>query len=153
MATLAGIALLALGSGRQAQAQLAYALIGRAAPDFALHAVIGSNARLSEHRGEVVVLSFWSSRCTPCRSQLAALNRSLATYRSAGLTMFGIGVDDDPVQAREFARSAAVSSTFVRSAVAAMCVADPVMTVAREACAPTPFSMRCVWPWITRTRR
>jgi len=41
-----------------------------------------------------VVLSFWSSRCTPCRTQLAALNRSLATYHSAGLAMFGIGVDD-----------------------------------------------------------
>ena len=103
------LALLSLGGRREAAAQLTYALIGHSAPDFALHAVVGGNARLSEHRGDVVVLSFWSSRCTPCRSQLAALNRSLATYRSAGLTMFGIGVDDDPVQARDFARSAAVS--------------------------------------------
>ena len=85
-----------------------YALIGQSAPDFALHAAVGGNARLSEHRGEVVVLSFWSSRCTPCRTQLSALNRSLSTYRSAGLAMFGIGVDDDPAQALEFARSAGV---------------------------------------------
>src|SRR6201998_872363 len=100
---------MALGGQRVAHSQLSYALIGQAAPDFALHAAVGGNARLSEHRGDVVVLSFWSSRCTPCRTQLAALNRSLATYRSAGLTMFGIGVDDDPVQARDFARSAQVS--------------------------------------------
>ncbi len=91
-----------------AQAEAPYPLIGRSAPDFALHAAVGGNARLSEHRGEVVVLSFWSSRCTPCRTQLAALNRSLGTYRSAGLAMFGIGVDDDPAQALEFARSAGV---------------------------------------------
>jgi peroxiredoxin len=103
------VVLTALGGSLASQAQLTYALIGRSAPDFALHAAVGGNARLSEHRGDVVVLSFWSSRCTPCRTQLTALNRSLATYRSAGLTMFGIGVDDDPVQARDFARSAQVS--------------------------------------------
>ena len=98
-----------LAGAALAQAQQPYALIGQAAPDFALRAAAGGNARLSEHRGEVVVLSFWSSRCAPCRTQLAALNRSLATYRSAGLAMYGIGVDDDPAQARDFARSASVS--------------------------------------------
>jgi len=85
-----------------------YALLGQTAPDFALHAVVGDNVRLSEHRGEVVVLNFWSSRCTSCRTQLAALNRSFATYRSAGLSIYGVGVDDDPVQSRDFARSARV---------------------------------------------
>ncbi|HXI66357.1 MAG TPA: TlpA disulfide reductase family protein [Steroidobacteraceae bacterium] len=85
-----------------------YALLGRVAPDFALHAAAGDTVRLSEHRGEVVVLSFWSSRCTSCRTQLTALNRSFATYRSAGLAMYGVGVDDDPTQARDFARAARV---------------------------------------------
>jgi peroxiredoxin len=103
------VAVMALACGLAVQAQPPYALIGQSAPDFALHAAVGGNARLSEHRGEVVVVSFWSSRCTPCRTQLAALNRSLTTYHSAGLAMFGIGVDDDPAQAREFARSASVS--------------------------------------------
>jgi len=103
------VAVMALGCGLAVPAQPPYALIGQSAPDFALHAAVGGNARLSEHRGEVVVVSFWSSRCTPCRTQLAALNRSLTTYHSAGLAMFGIGVDDDPAQAREFARSASVS--------------------------------------------
>ena len=102
----------ALGLTLAAAAALAaeppYALVGRAAPDFALHAAAGDNVRLSEHRGEVVVLSFWSSRCTSCRTQLAALNRSFATYRSAGLSIYGVGVDDDPVQSRDFARSARV---------------------------------------------
>ena len=85
-----------------------YPLIGRSAPDFALHAAAGNNVRLSEHRGEVVVLSFWGSRCTPCRTQLAALNRSFATYRSAGLSIYGVGVDDDPARSEDFARSAHV---------------------------------------------
>ncbi|HEY1875522.1 MAG TPA: TlpA disulfide reductase family protein [Steroidobacteraceae bacterium] len=100
-----------------------YALLGQAAPDFALHAVAGENVRLSEHRGEVVVLSFWSSRCTSCRTQLAALNRSLATYASAGLSVYGVGVDDDPVQAQEFARSAGVGFALLL---------DPAKTVSRS---------------------
>jgi len=32
-----------------------YALLGTRRPDFALHAVSGSNVRPSEHRGDVVV--------------------------------------------------------------------------------------------------
>ena len=100
-----------------------YALLGHEAPDFALHAAAGENVRLSEHRGEVVVLSFWSSRCTSCRTQLAALNRSFATYRSAGLSIYGVGVDDDPVQSQEFARSAGVAFALLL---------DPAKTVSRS---------------------
>jgi peroxiredoxin len=102
------VAALCLAGVYAAAAQQPYRLLGQAAPDFALRAVAGGNVRVSEHRGEVVVLSFWSSRCTPCRTQLASLNRSFATYRSAGLVMYGVGVDDDPNQALAFARSAAV---------------------------------------------
>jgi peroxiredoxin len=90
-----------------------YALIGAAAPDFALHAARGGNVRLSEHRGEVVVLSFWSSRCSGCRTQLTALSRSLATYRSAGLKIYGVGVDDDAAKALSFAKSADVDFTLL----------------------------------------
>ena len=106
-----------------AAAEPPYRLLAQAAPDFALHAVAGDNVRLSEHRGEVVVLSFWSSRCTSCRTQLAALNRSLATYASAGLSVYGVGVDDDPVQAQEFARSAGVAFALLL---------DPAKTVSRS---------------------
>ena len=91
-----------------AQAAAPYRLLGREAPDFALHALVGSNVRLSEHRGEVVVLSFWGSRCSPCRMQLAALDQSLKTYSTVGLRVFGIGVDDDPTRSLEFAKGQSV---------------------------------------------
>jgi peroxiredoxin len=90
-------------------ADTSYALLAHAAPDFALHAIAGGNVRLSEHRGDVVILSFWGSRCTPCRAQLAALNRTLGTYRSAGLQVYGINVDDDQSRALAFAHGEAVT--------------------------------------------
>jgi peroxiredoxin len=98
-----------LGAGTAAPAQRSYGLIARAAPDFTLHAIAGGNVRLSEHRGEVVVLSFWSSGCGTCRRQLDALNQSLATYRSAGLEVYGVGLDDVPAHAAEYARGVPVA--------------------------------------------
>jgi peroxiredoxin len=85
-----------------------YALLGHEAPDFALRAVNGHNVRLSEHRGDVVVLSFWGSRCGQCRMQLAALDKSFKTYHSAGLQVFGVNVDDDQGGALEFAHTQAL---------------------------------------------
>jgi peroxiredoxin len=104
-------------------ADSSYALLAQAAPDFALHAIAGGNVRLSEHRGDVVILSFWGSRCTPCRAQLAALNRTLGTYRSAGLQVYGINVDDDQSRALAFAHGEAVTFPLLL---------DPQKTVSRN---------------------
>jgi len=112
-----------LGAGSAlAWAVAAYSLLAAPAPDFALRAFGGGNVRLSEHRGEVVVLSFWSSGCGPCPAQLATLDRSFATYHSAGLQMYGIGVDDDAGHARDFAGAQRVGFALL---------ADPDKTVSR----------------------
>jgi peroxiredoxin len=92
-----------------AMAAAPYPLIGREAPDFALHALVGNNVRLSENLGDVVVVTFWGSRCGPCATQLDALNRSLATYQSVGLRVFGVSVDDDQGRALEYAKGQSVS--------------------------------------------
>jgi peroxiredoxin len=95
----------AAGVSTAVWAATAYSLIAAQAPDFALRAYAGGNARLSEHRGDVVVLSFWNSSCNPCGSQLEALDRSFSTYGSAGMQVFGISVDDNQLRAREFAQA------------------------------------------------
>lgn len=81
------------------------ATVGDLAPDFALPAAAGGNVRLSEHRGEVVLLTFWSSRCAVCVAQLAALGELQTTYRSAGLVTLAVSVDDDLTRATRFAKS------------------------------------------------
>jgi len=92
-----------------AMAASPYPLLGREAPDFALHALVGSNVRLSESLGDVVVVTFWGSRCGPCGMQLGALNRSLSTYSSVGLRVFGISVDDDQGRALDYAKGQSVA--------------------------------------------
>jgi peroxiredoxin len=53
----------------------------------------GSVFRLSEHRGEVVVLSFWASWCGPCRREAPLLSR----LRRRGTTVIGLSVEDRPL--------------------------------------------------------
>jgi peroxiredoxin len=84
-------------------------LIGHAAPDFALPAVAGSNVRLSEYRGQPVIVSFWSSKCGGCTRQLEALNRLYATYRSSGLVVLAVSIDDNLVRAQQYARARGTS--------------------------------------------
>ncbi len=43
-------------------------LTGAEAPDFVLKSTAGENLRLSEYRGEIVMLSFWATWCGDCRA-------------------------------------------------------------------------------------
>ncbi|MCA9608394.1 MAG: TlpA family protein disulfide reductase [Myxococcales bacterium] len=45
----------------------------RTAPDFALQAADGSTWRLSEHRGKVIVMNFWTVTCGPCMEEMPSL--------------------------------------------------------------------------------
>jgi len=93
-----------------------YDLAGKPAPDLVARGVTGGNVRISEHRGEVVVVSFWSGSCNTCRAQLSALDRIAKTYASAGLTVIGVNLDDDLPRAEKFARSQSVNFPLLISA-------------------------------------
>jgi len=82
-----------------------YELRGQPAPDLVARGLSGENVRVSEHRGEVVVVSFWSGTCNTCRAQLEALNRIATTYGTAGLVVIGVNLDDNVARAEKFARA------------------------------------------------
>jgi peroxiredoxin len=80
-------------------------LIGHEAPDFTARAMGGGNMRLSEHRGEVVLVGFWTSWCGTCRDYLERLERLRGTYSSAGLIVLGVSLDDDQRKAQGLAQA------------------------------------------------
>jgi len=92
LAVLSALAVLAL-SGRDAAAALP--AIGAAAPDFASRSDSGRNVRLSELRGQVVLINFWASWCNPCRQELPLLNKIYAQYRATGFVLLAVNVDDN----------------------------------------------------------
>jgi peroxiredoxin len=73
---------------------------GQPAPDFALKSSAGANQRLSEWRGEVVVLSFWADWCGRCSDQLEQLARLQARYAARGVRVVGVNIDRDAAPGR-----------------------------------------------------
>jgi len=69
--------------------------VGVVAPDFASKSDSGRNVRLSELRGQVVLINFWASWCGPCRQELPLLNKIYARYRAAGFMLLAVNVDDN----------------------------------------------------------
>jgi Thiol-disulfide isomerase and thioredoxins len=65
------------------------------APDFALKTRSGENTRLSEHRGEVVMINFWASWCAPCRQEIPLLDELYKQYQPLGFTILGVNVEQD----------------------------------------------------------
>ncbi len=97
-----GVWFAAAAAGAPAVAALP-TLIGKDAPDFALKGRDGRNLRLSEFRGQVVLINFWARWVSDSREELPALDRINTTYQRAGLVVLGVSVDEDARRAREFA--------------------------------------------------
>jgi peroxiredoxin len=76
-------------------------LVGAEAPDFVLKSVTGKNLRLSEYRGDVVMLSFWATWCGDCRAQLGELGEMRERYRDAGIELLAVSLDQNARQASE----------------------------------------------------
>ena len=84
-------------------------LVGKEAPDFVLKAMDGRNLRMSEFRGQVVLVNFWARWAGDSRQEMPALDRINTTYNRAGLVVLGVSVDEDLARAREFAGAMKVS--------------------------------------------
>ena len=76
--------------------------VGLTAPGFALPDLAGTLHSLAQHRGEVVLVNFWSTWCAPCRTEMPALQALYETYRERGFTVLAVNLNLDghePVEA------------------------------------------------------
>jgi cytochrome c biogenesis protein CcmG/thiol:disulfide interchange protein DsbE len=76
--------------------------VGSPVPDFQLTAFDGSPMRLSDYRGQVVVVNFFASWCTPCREEAPAMEQTWQAYQGRGVQFFGIAYKDAASKAQAF---------------------------------------------------
>lgn len=74
---------------------------GARAPDVRLPG-LKDLVSLESLKGRVVYLDFWASWCGPCRHSFPFMNQLLEKYRSNGLEVFAINVDEKRADAERF---------------------------------------------------
>lgn len=70
------------------------AAVRKAMPDFALRDLGGAAWQLSAHRGDVVLVNFWATWCSPCREETPGLIRIAHRYGAKGVSVAGISMDE-----------------------------------------------------------
>jgi cytochrome c biogenesis protein CcmG/thiol:disulfide interchange protein DsbE len=112
-AVLAALALIA--SLAAASARAAPPTVGDVAPDFRASIYGGGHVRLSDLKGQVVVLNFWATWCGPCRAELPTLDGYARMRKGSGLTVLAIDYNDPdatPAQLRALAHEASLRVVF-----------------------------------------
>ncbi len=73
----------------------------KAAPDFTLKDILqGKEYTLSQFKGKVVLINFFTFFCGPCREEMPDLNLIYKEYKDKGFETLGIGLSSDITQLR-----------------------------------------------------
>jgi len=101
-ALLFGVCLVSRASAAE---QDTTALKDKPAPDISLKTTDDKDFKLSELKGDVVLLDFWATWCPPCRKSLPHLDK-IATDKSLadkGLKVFAVNSQETKAEATNFA--------------------------------------------------
>lgn len=80
------------------------------APDFELPALDGRKVKLSDFRGQAVLLNFWATWCSPCKIEMPWFVDVQKQYGKEGLVVLGVAMDDtESAKIAEFAHEMGVN--------------------------------------------
>lgn len=65
-----------------------------AAPAVSLKNLEGKPVTLAQHKGKVVLISFWATWCGPCQQELPKIQAIASKYADKGLVVLTVSVDD-----------------------------------------------------------
>ncbi|MDT8401029.1 MAG: redoxin domain-containing protein [Bacteroidales bacterium] len=84
--------------------------VGDTAPDFLIREVGGEEYKLSDLRGNVVMLQFTASWCSVCRKEMPYIEKDLwQEKKDEGLKVIGIDRDEPPETVRKFKSDMGIS--------------------------------------------
>jgi peroxiredoxin len=83
--------------------------VGKLAPDFKWVDFQGTAMKLSDYRGKVVALVFWSTGCGPCVRQIPNEKALVERLKGRPFAMLGVNTDADPEDARKLMEARGVT--------------------------------------------
>lgn len=77
----------------------------KTATNFTLKDLNGGNWNFAEQRGKVVVVNYWATWCPPCRVETPGLVNLANEYKSRGVEVIGVTMDEDLAAVPPFVES------------------------------------------------
>jgi cytochrome c biogenesis protein CcmG, thiol:disulfide interchange protein DsbE len=87
--------------------------VGDVATDFTLQDS-DRKVRLSEFRGQIVVLNFWATWCPPCVEETPSLVSMQQRMKDKGVTVVGVSIDEDGDAYHRFLKTYGINYLTVR---------------------------------------
>ena len=66
--------------------------------------ISGKSVTLSDYKGKVMVIDFWATWCPPCRKEIPGLIALNGEYKSRGLIIVGVSMDDSTPDIKKFSK-------------------------------------------------
>lgn len=88
---------------------------GQPAPDFSLETLDGKTVKLSDYRGQRVLVNFWASWCGPCIEETPDLVQAFNELKAArkDVVFLGVATQDSPDEVLKFTTARNVNYTIV----------------------------------------
>ena len=64
---------------------------------------------LTDYKGKIILLNFWSTTCPPCRVETPWFVEFQQRWRDRGFVILGVSMDDAPAQIKDFMQKFAIN--------------------------------------------
>lgn len=75
---------------------------GQEAPDFILTDIKGNKHRLSDYKGEGVLLNFWATYCKPCEREMPLVEDQFQQYKDQGVQILAVNIGETDIVVNNF---------------------------------------------------